>query len=90
MGQGSDTAEVRLTKPRLLTHLGCISFRPEFRQDAEKKLSIIRSGDASGKELLFVGLHVRRGDYVEFGKQVFQNEKKGFINKTRYSSGLGC
>ena len=51
------------------------SCRPEFKQDADEKLSRIRSGDTSGKELLFVGLHVRRGDYVEFGRQVL-NEKK--------------
>ena len=77
MGQGPDTAKVMLIKSYLICKIGLIPFcRPEFKQDADDKLSSIRSGDTSGKELLFVGLHVRRGDYVEFGRQVVINDER--------------
>ena len=77
MGQGPDTAKVMLIKSYLISKKGLIPFcRPEFKQDADDKLSSIRSRDYSGKELLFVGLHVRRGDYVEFGRQVTTNDKR--------------
>ena len=44
--------------------------RPELKEDADDKLSRIKAGNNSGKELLFVGLHARRGDYVEFSRKV--------------------
>ena len=69
-----DQIQLRWIKSYLIIHIQRTAMTPfcrqEFKQDANDKLSRIRSGDISGKELLFVGLHVRRGDYVEFGRQV--------------------
>ena len=44
--------------------------RPEYQKDAAARLEGVRSIAGVDKKVLFVGLHVRRTDYVQFSKQV--------------------
>lgn len=45
-------------------------FKPEYQKDAAARLEGVRAIAGSDKKVLFVGLHVRRTDYVQFSKQV--------------------
>ena len=44
--------------------------RPEYQKDAAARLEGVRAIAGGDKKVLFVGLHVRRTDYVQFSKQV--------------------
>ena len=56
-------------------------FKPEYQNFADNILQQIAESDRSGAELVFVGLHVRRTDYVQFSK-VYLNKK--VVGKTYF------
>ena len=56
-------------------------FKPEYQSFADHILQQIADSDRSGAELIFVGLHVRRTDYVQFSK-VYLNKK--VVGKTYF------
>ena len=58
-----------------------LRFKPEYKRFAENILEQLSSSDTSGAEPLFVGLHVRRTDYVQFSK-VYLN--KNVVGKTYF------
>jgi hypothetical protein len=51
--------------------------RPEYHRDAAAKLAAIQAADTSGKELLFIGLHARRTDYLQFSREVLGERPAG-------------
>ena len=71
MDPGSDSCS-SLSEFNSLTN--SISFhlliRPEYQQDAAARLEGVKTIAGKEKKVLFVGLHVRRTDYVQFSKQV--------------------
>ena len=56
-------------------------FKSEYQKFADNILQQIAASDRSGAELIFVGLHVRRTDYVQFSK-VYLNKK--VVGKTYF------
>ena len=56
-------------------------FKPEYQNFADNILQQIAESDRSGAELVFVGLHVRRTDYVQFSK-IYLNKK--VVGKTYF------
>ena len=56
-------------------------FKPEYQNFADNILQQIATSDRSGAELVFVGIHVRRTDYVQFSK-VYLNKK--VVGKTYF------
>ena len=60
-------------------------FKPEYKRFANKILSQISKSDRSGKEVLFVGTHSRRTDYVEFSKTIL---KKKVAGKSHFLEGI--
>ena len=52
-------------------------FKPEYRRFATKILGQISQNDKSGKEVLFVGMHCRRTDYVQFSKTILKKKVAG-------------
>ena len=50
-------------------------FRPEYLEDARSKLEAVRK--VVGREVVFVGLHVRRTDYLQFSKEVLGKKVAG-------------
>ena len=69
MGQEPDSAQVE-NRDFQAKQKPANDSRTDFKEDADDKLSRIKAGNNNGKELLFVGLHARRGDYVEFSRKV--------------------
>ena len=64
--------------PFIRSHL---VFRPEYQNFADNILQQIAASDRSGAEVVFVGIHVRRTDYVRFSK-VYLNKK--VVGKTYF------
>ena len=60
-------------------------FKPEYKRFANKILGQISKSDRSGKEVLFVGTHCRRTDYVEFSKTIL---KKKVAGKSHFLEGI--
>lgn len=56
-------------------------FKSEYQKFADNILQQIVASNRSGAELIFVGLHVRRTDYVQFSK-VYLNKK--VVGKTYF------
>jgi hypothetical protein len=52
-------------------------FKREYREDADARLQAVREAARGDKEVMFVGLHVRRTDYVEFSKNVLGKRVAG-------------
>ena len=62
-----------------------MKFKAEYKRIADKILRQIAASDTSGKEIVFVGIHVRRTDYVHFSK-VYLNKK--VVGKTYFLEGI--
>ena len=60
-------------------------FKPEYKRFANKILGQISKSDRSGKEVLFVGTHSRRTDYVDFSKRIL---KKKVAGKSHFLEGI--
>ena len=60
-------------------------FKPEYKRFANKILGQISKSDRSGKEVLFVGTHSRRTDYVDFSKTIL---KKKVAGKSHFLEGI--
>jgi len=62
-----------------------MKFKSEYKRFADKVLGQISKSDKSGKEVLFVGTHCRRTDYVEFSKTIL---KKKVAGKSHFLEGI--
>ena len=60
-------------------------FRPEYREYVDNMFRTIRKNDKSGKEVIFVGMHSRRTDYLAFSKKIL---KKSVVGKTYFLEGI--
>ena len=60
-------------------------FKPEYKRFSNKILGQISKSDRSGKEVLFVGTHSRRIDYVDFSKTIL---KKKVAGKSHFLEGI--
>ena len=62
-----------------------LNFKSEYKRFADRVLGQISKSDKSGKEVLFVGTHCRRTDYVEFSKTIL---KKKVAGKSHFLEGI--
>ncbi len=62
-----------------------IRFKPEYKIFANNILDQISKSYKSGKEVLFIGTHCRRTDYVEFSKTIL---KKKVAGKSYFLEGI--
>ena len=60
-------------------------FRPEYQEHVDNIFRTIKKNDKSGKEIIFVGLHSRRTDYLAFSKKML---KKSVVGKTYFLEGI--
>ena len=67
---------------KLMTYNGIfirnlLTFKPEYKKFATNMLKQISKSDRSGKEILFVGMHARRTDYINFSKKILNKKIAG-------------
>ena len=60
-------------------------FKSEYRRFVQKMLKQIADNDRSGKEVMFVGMHSRRTDYIAFARD---HLKKKVAGKSHFLSGI--
>ena len=62
-----------------------LSFKSEYQKFANKILREVARKNKSGKEIVFVGLHARRTDYIGFSKRIL---KKKIAGKSHFLDGI--
>ena len=60
-------------------------FKAEYQAHVDRMLKVIKENDKSGKEIIFVGIHVRRTDYIAYSKKIL---KKSILGKTHFLEGI--
>ena len=60
-------------------------FKAEYQDYVDKMLKTLRENEKSGKEIVFVGIHARRTDYIAFSKKIL---KKSISGKTHFLEGI--
>lgn len=60
-------------------------FRPEYQNYVDNMLRTLAENEKSGKELVFIGMHARRTDYIAFSKKIL---KKSISGKTHFLEGI--
>merc|ERR1712106_303683 len=51
--------------------------RPEYQSYVDTMLRTIKESDQSGKEIIFIGMHARRTDYLGFSKKILKKSVSG-------------
>ena len=54
-----------------------LTFKPEYAKFVKSMLKQIAKSAKSGKEVLFIGMHARRTDYIEFSKTILNKKIAG-------------
>merc|ERR1712227_253192 len=62
-----------------------LRFTPEYSKFSQKTLRQIAKRDKSGNEIVFIGVHVRRTDYIKYSKNVL---KKKIAGKSHFLAGI--
>ena len=62
-----------------------LQFKKDYQRFVDKLLRNIAKSDKSGKEVLFVGMHARRTDYIAFSKKVLKTKIAG---KSHFLEGM--
>ena len=62
-----------------------LRFKPEYSKFSQKTLRQIAKRDKSGNEIVFIGVHVRRTDYIKYSKNVL---KKKIAGKSHFLAGI--
>ena len=60
-------------------------FKPEYQNYVGNMMKTLVENDKSGKEVIFVGIHSRRTDYIAFSKKLL---KKSVLGKTHFLEGI--
>ena len=60
-------------------------FKPEYQEYVDKMLGALKNSEKSGKDVVFVGMHARRTDYVAYSKKIL---KKSVAGRSYYLEGI--